>query len=190
MVGGSYRVRFSDPFLEFAIIAAVESYCHGDGKKRRVPAVETLGLVLGHRRKTDDVELIYLDRLATCLSATRAPSSVEPNEKAVRDMKEVMERLAPQLALLGDFHTHPYDTNKCVQAARGYEFSDGDYDAFMADDFLWNCNPAGPVMVLATICRMARVHERSEAADVRWNVKRVDVGEFRISFNVAVGFIA
>ncbi|KQY95027.1 MULTISPECIES: hypothetical protein [unclassified Brevundimonas] len=182
-----YRVRVSDRFLETATLAAVEAYSHGDGRKKR-KEIETLGLVWGHCRTRAEETVIFLDRLAVSLSAEREAGSVMPNAGAISLMAEVMERLAPDQLLLGDFHSHPYRDLAEVQMIKGYEFSDGDFDAFLADDAIWDRTNNAPVMVVATVCRLGRVHE-SGGDHIRNNVWWFDVGQFRFWLNVCVGFL-
>lgn len=183
----TYRVRMSDRFLEAAVLAAMEAYCHGDGKKQ--VEIETIGPVWGYRRSGDeDEEIIYLDRLAVSLSAERSTNSVAPVAEATRLMANVMDRLAPELTLLGDFHSHPYQNRTEVQRNTGYEFSPEDFECFLEDDLLWDRNPTGPVMVVVTICRLGKVHDTG-ARYVRNNVWQFDLGEFRFWINVAAGYV-
>lgn len=180
-------MRLSDRFLESAVLAAVEAYCHGDGKNR--VEIETLGPVWGYRgRDHEGTEIIYLDRLAVSLSAERSTCSVTPVEEATRLMARVMDRLAPELTLLGDFHSHPYANRAEVQRCTGYDFSAADFECFLADDLLWDRNPAGPVMVVVTICRLGKVHD-TDARPVRNNVWQFDLGEFRFWINVVAGYL-
>lgn len=180
-----FRVRLSDSFLEAAVMAAVEAYCHGDGKQTEI---ETIGPIWGHRRSNGDERVIYLDRLAVSLSAERSPASVSPKVEATRLMAEVMDRLAPELTLLGDFHSHPYRDLQDVDSNKGFEFSPADFRAFLSDEDLWGRNPDGPVMVVITICSLSRVHS-SGGRPIRNNVWRFDLGEFRFWINVSIGYL-
>lgn len=182
-----YRVRLSDRFLESAVLAAIEAYCHGDGKNQ--VEIETVGPVWGYRRRDiEGVEIIYLDRLAVSLSASRSTASVTPVEEATHLMASVMDRLAPELTLLGDFHSHPYKDRSEVQRHTGYDFSPADFECFLGDDLLWDRNPAGPIMVVITICRLSKVHN-TDAKAIRNNVWQFDLGEFRFWINVVAGYL-
>jgi hypothetical protein len=183
-----YRVRVSDRFLETAILAAVEAYTHGDGQKTGRSRIETLGLVWGHRRKRQECTVIYLDRLAVSLSARREENSVTPNPEAIRLMGEVMERLAPDQLLLGDFHSHPYVNLSDVNSIKGYEFSNEDFSAFLSDDAIWENTDNEPVMLVTTICKLGRVHDTG-GNHIRNNVWQFDVGEFRFWMNTCVGYL-
>lgn len=180
----SYRVRMSDRFLESAVLAAIEAYCYGTPDDT---AVETLGPIWGFRRRYEDEEIIFLDRVAVSISAERRSSWVRPRQEATILMTGVMERLAPEMTLLGSFHSHPYNDRREVASVTGYEFSEGDFRFFLTDEYLWSHNPLGPVMVVITICRLERVHD-SDARKVRPNVTQFDIGQFRFWINVVAGY--
>lgn len=180
-----YRVRMSDRFLEAAIMGAIEAYCHGDGFQTEI---ETIGPIWGHRRINGDQHTIFLERLAVSLSADRETDSVTPKAEATELMAQVMERLAPELTLLGDFHSHPYKDRATVDRIKGFEFSPGDFSAFLNDDDLWDRNPAGPIMLVVTICRLNRVHD-TDGKQLRYNVWQFDLGEFRFWINVCIGHL-
>lgn len=179
-----YRVRISDRFLESAVLAAVEAYCFG---ARGDTPTETIGPIWGFRRAAGDVEIIYLDRLAVSIAAKRRASSVEARAEATVLMANVMDRLAPEMTLLGDFHSHPCRDRAEVASTTGYEFSDQDFRCFLADHLLWSRNPLGPVMVVVTVCRLERVHT-SDHREIRPNVSRFYIGEFRFWINVVAGY--
>jgi hypothetical protein len=180
-----YRVRMSDRFLEAAIMGAIEAYCHGDGNQTEI---ETIGPIWGHRRENGDEHVIFLDRLAVSLSAERDTKSVTPKAEATQLMAEVMDRLAPELTLLGDFHSHPYKDRTEVDRNKGFEFSPGDFNAFLGDDDLWSRNLMGPVMMVVTICRLSRVHDTA-GKPIRNNIWQFDLGQFRFWINVCIGFL-
>lgn len=180
-----YRVRMSDRFLEAAIMGAIEAYCHGDGFQTEI---ETIGPIWGHRRLKGNDQIIFLERLAVSLSADRETDSVTPKAEATALMAEVMERLAPELTLLGDFHSHPYKDRDEVSRNKGFEFSDGDFNAFLADNDLWERNPAGPVMMVITMCKLNRVHETGGKM-IRYNIWQFDLGQYRFWINVCIGYL-
>ncbi|MGE3917969.1 MAG: hypothetical protein AB7F78_19920, partial [Hyphomicrobiaceae bacterium] len=120
--------------MENIVLAAAEAYCLGDGDRPR--SIETLGYMWGSSRKARDVTEIYIERVSVSISAQRHRNWVQPNNDAARFKNEIVQRWSPHLQLLGDFHSHPYKTRAEVEDQRGYEFSDGDFDAFMNDDFL------------------------------------------------------
>jgi len=99
-------------------MGAIEAYCHGDGFQTEI---ETIGPIWGHRRFKGDEQIIFLERLAVSLSAERDTDSVTPKAEATALMAEVMDRLAPELTLLGDFHSHPYKDLESPTAHREAE---------------------------------------------------------------------
>ena len=133
-------------------------------------------------------QIIFLERLAVSLSAERRTDSVTPKAEATNLMAEVMARLAPELTLLGDFHSHPYKDRATVNRIKGFEFSPGDFSSFIHDDDLWTHNPDGPVMLVVTVCRLNKVHD-SAGQQVRNNVWQFDLGEFRFWINACIGYI-
>ncbi len=170
-------------------LASLEAYALGDGYRKR-KRLETLGYLWGYRRQdTSKATHFHVDTMSLSISAERSPNSVSPNEKAVRLKSALMDRWAPHLTLVGDFHSHPYKDRKQVEEMKGYEFSDQDVKTFLEDDFLWGQSGDWPLMLAMTICRLNRVHEKQGAEQTRWNVGRFDVGEFRFWINCAAGFL-
>jgi hypothetical protein len=181
-----YRIRISDRFLQALVMAAVEAYCHGDGSNKT--EIETIGPIWGYRRVNVGTHVIFLECLAVSLSAERQVASVTPKAEATKLMAGVMDRIAPELTLLGDFHSHPYKDRGQVTQYKGFEFSPDDFMAFLSDDDLWDGNSEGPVMLVVTICRLGKVHNTS-GKRIRKNVWQFDLGQFRFWINASVGFL-
>ena len=188
-----FVVRFSENFLEQSSVAALEAFCFGDGRPSR-SGLATFGLIWGSRKRAaSGVEVIYLDRLFVCLSAKRARSWCQQHEGGIRQMIEVVERLAPHQNLLGFFHSHPYDSLSEVMGTEGgpgYEFSDDDYEFLRSPsaDLLWENAHQSPIMAVTTVCPIERVHD-SDSRFVRDNVLQYNIGQYRLWFNVAVGYL-
>ncbi|CAK0753904.1 hypothetical protein CCP1ISM_5370001 [Azospirillaceae bacterium] len=100
-----------------------------------------------------------------------------------------MEKLQPQLTLIGNFHTHPYSSLEEVNKVSGWDFSPGDENFMGSVDEFWNSSGNMPVMVVLTICRIQRVHEYYGAKLVRNNLWEFNIGQFRFWINVIVGYI-
>ncbi len=169
------------------VLAAVEAYCLGDGRRSGAAHLETLGYVWGFGRIEDELTVLYVTKLSMSLSARRTNNSVTPNLRAALLKNEVIRRWSPQLSLLGDFHTHPYEDLSQVQGCNGFEFSTADYASFAKDDLVWNESGNSPLMLAMTICKLNRVHTSIGGEQIRGNVWRFDVGEYRLWLNAAVG---
>lgn len=154
-----YTVRVSDEVLESMALAAIEAYCLGDGRDDPGSKIETLGYVWGYRRIIDDLTIIFVSKISISISATRDNDSVTPHPEAAALKDEFVTRWSPQLTLLGDFHTHPYDDLDTVKRINGFEFSPADFRCFENDDFIWEKSGNAPVMLVMTICRLKRVRE-------------------------------
>jgi hypothetical protein len=183
-----FRVKVSSQFLEAVTLAAIEAYCYGDKPGRRWRPVETLGYIWGFKKRDESETVLFLDRMSISISSTRGRDSVDPNPEAAVLKNEVVMRWSPHLALLGDFHSHPYRTLSDVNAINGFEFSDRDFAAFLSDDLTWRESADNPVMLAITICRLGRVRENF-GERIRSNVHRFKVGQFQFWINVAVGYL-
>ena len=117
-----YLVRVSPQLLESMTLAAIESYCYGDGaiesgeNTSAHVSKEILGHIWGYRKIERDRTIFFLDRMSLNISATRGPDSVfDLNNRAAGLKNEVVKFLSPELSLLGDFHTHPHpNTSEAV----------------------------------------------------------------------------
>lgn len=191
-----FRVRISPELMESMTLAAIEAYCFSrPGRKSKNGAVkkkytheETLGYLWGQRRVEKGRTFIHLERMSVSISASRAPDSVVPNEKAARLMNDVVKRWSPQLSFLGDFHSHPYNDLAEVKKHSGYEFSQDDYQYLMDDDFSWKAASNRPLMIAVTVCRLGKV-TASELTYIRSNICKYAIGEFQFWVNAAVGYI-
>ena len=189
-----YSVTVSDQALQSMALSTLEAYVHGDGHKRKKQhtlAVETLGFLWGHYTQTyDDMLNIHIDMMSLSLSADRDVDSVCDVKNSVELKNALLSRWAPHLKLVGDYHSHPYNTLAEVKDKDilGFEFSEGDIDAFLTDEIYWKQNE-NPIMVAMTICKLSRVHEAYSSETVRSNIVCFDVGEFRFWMNVGVGYL-
>jgi hypothetical protein len=192
--GRLFWIRVSENAIESLVLAAVEAYALGDGRKKEV---ETAGLLWGMQRKasesTDGRRFIYVEKIAQSLSALRRSGSVAFHEHAPRLMNSMVSRLAPQMSLLGHFHTHPYANLDEVRSARGYEISDADRQYLTAEnedsDFYWEESIDTPLMLVMTICKLGRVHEKKGGKHISWNTFEFDLGDFRFWLTGVVGYL-
>ena len=154
----SFHVRFSDTALDSMLMAATEAYFLGDG--RRIGTyVEIDGYLWGfYADLDDDYTVIQVERFAPSLSSKRTPESVEPNEDAALLLHNVMAQLCPQLAFLGEVHTHPYDSLDQARDARGWLFSDEDRESMSAT--VWDLTgDRPPLWLVIAIAPLQRVRD-------------------------------
>jgi hypothetical protein len=181
------HLKISDSALESMCHSALETYLYGDGHETK-SQVEVNGYLWGWRRVSDDEQMIFVDRVSPSFSSKKHQDWVRPNRKAVELQKEFMDRWAPEMSLLGDFHSHPYDDLNTVNTNRGYHFSKGDFNYLQNDEFIWQNTEYKPLIVVITICKLGRVHDTGSRM-ISSNVWCWDVGEFRFWLNAAVGYI-
>lgn len=187
-------IRISDRALESMVLSASESFVLGDGarpsrRRKGPPSVETYGFVYGFRRLlyNGEVEHVYVDRFYESLSAQRKIDSVKPQDDAVWLKNSIIERWSPHLTLLGDFHTHPYESREDVEKANGWEFSDQDIEAFRNDKGLWKLTKNRPIMFVMAVAPIMRVHstEAEWKSDGTWVF---NVGNLRFWLTAGVGY--
>ncbi len=181
------HLKVSDSALESMCHSALETYLYGDGHETR-SQVEVNGYLWGWRRTSDDGQMIFIDRVSPSFSSKKHQNWVQPNQSAVKLQKEFMYRWAPEMSLIGDFHSHPYNDLREVSENKGYYFSDADFDSFHDEEFIWANTQDNPVMVVMTICKLNRVHD-TVGKMISSNLWCWDVGEFRFWLNAAVGYI-
>jgi hypothetical protein len=185
-----FEIRISDHFLETAVLAGVEAYHLGDGRRRRgaQSGLETIGNVWGVSLPLPEGgRLLHLERFTLTQAAQRTNGSVLPDPRARVLAIDVMKRWSPHLRMLGDLHTHPYSTLAEVREVGGFEFSPQDFAVFDNDDDRWETADGFPVMLALTVCRLQRVRE----GGLDWprpNLWQFDVGQFRLWLNVCVGW--
>jgi len=185
-----FRVKLSEQLVESMTLAALEAYVLGDqSSTKNKEKVETLGYIWGVKKVETECVTIFLDRMSVSISAKRSRNAVRPHQHAAELKNNLLERWAPHLMLLGDFHTHPYDDLTEVKAISGWDFSDEDVDFLQHDDFLWRMSGDTPVNLVMTVTKMGKVREREQAHCLRENLWEFDVGEFRFWLNVNVGYV-
>lgn len=181
-----FHVRFSDAALDSMLLAATEAYFLGDGR-RLGTYVEVDGYLWGFYAEIgDDHTLIQVERFAPSFSSQRSPNSVVPNEDAARLMHDVMVQLCPQLTLLGEVHTHPYDSLEDARDARGWLFSDEDLESMSAT--IWELTgDQPPLWLVIAIAPLQRVRSTlPEETDDKSGAWQFDVGNMRFWLHAEV----
>lgn len=188
----SQLVRVSTPALREMVLATVEAYQLARDKKNR--ATEIYGHIWGHQRFLNDLVVYSVESVSVSSSSIGTHGTVDPNPKALALKQAVMDRWYPQLTLLGDFHSHPYDSlaevmrpDKKDPQSKGFEFSESDFKSFSRDDVIWEAAGGSPLMLVMTICKLGSVREGYEA-NVRRNVQSFTIGEFRFWINGSAGY--
>lgn len=185
-----FRVKLSEQLVESMTLAALEAYVLGDQSSRRNrEKVETLGYIWGVKKVENGSTTLFLDRMSVSLSAKRSRSAVQPHQHAAELKNNLMERWAPHLMLLGDFHTHPYDDLYQVKEISGWDFSPEDINFLQHDDFLWKMSGDTPVNLVMTVTKLGKVRERDQAHCIREDLWEFDAGEFRFWLNLNVGYL-
>lgn len=184
-----YFVRISDQALEDMVLAASEAKVLGDGNRRKHKGVETYGHLWGNRRPDaeNEQEHIYIEKFSMSLSAVGTFNEVRPDEDALHLKASILERWSPHLMLLGDFHTHPFDSLRKIKTQKGWDFSDEDVKNFLADGDLWaHSHPLPPIMAVMAVTPLARVHDSKGdwETNYRW---RFDTGQLRFWLSMGIG---
>ena len=185
-----YVVNVSDEALDAMLLAATEAYCFGVGRRTKgEPRVEVDGYLWGFHRDDPDANYtwIQVERFAPSMSSRRSPDWVEPNEESAKLMHAIMTRRTPQLAFVGEVHTHPYDSLSQVLEINGWEFSKMDREA--TSETVWQlCGEHSPLWIVIAIAPLQRVQgsEGPRNLDEQMNVWQFDVGEMRFWLHAEV----
>lgn len=105
----SQLVILSETAFFTIVTAAVECYKNPPGNGA-LP-VETYGLLWGHEGVSRRNERILKVQIAgASISADGQPDSVMPHDRALDVQRFVVDSYLPELEYLGDFHSHPWDS--------------------------------------------------------------------------------
>lgn len=118
--------------------------------------------------------------------AERTPISIADHDEELTVKRQAMSYMRPELALLGDYHSHPWRTREEVERGTLFEYSQDDARFWRKADPYWTCTDYRPLFLVMTVCRLQRVHD-SRPRPLRSNVLQFDVGEFRFWLNAIVG---
>ena len=166
------------------VLAACEAYAFGKNDKRR--PVEIYADLWGYRRQGSETEHVHVDRIGVCVSAKAKKDQVKLSKNVITLQDDIVKRWSPHVSLLGDFHTHPWESRKELRRFRGWNFSDTDKDSFLADDELWKQAGDNPIALVMAITKLKRVREgwaRHQAA----HRSRFDIGQYRFSISAGAG---
>jgi hypothetical protein len=183
-----YRIRLTPSLVESMTLSTMEAYCIRQPKARRYGGVETYGYVWGTKKRTDDVTIFHLTKLAVSITAERSYMSVFPNPMTGALKNKVLKRMAPHLTLLGDFHSHPWANQKSMKRDVGYNFSPQDFVSFLEEDLFWEMSDNNPVMLVQTVVRLSRKGRKGSGWQ-RLNVFHFDIDDHRFWINAVVGYL-
>lgn len=188
----AYIVRVSETALREMVLCTLETYRLTEGSRRKKASIQTgievFGHIWGFHRQVEEELVFYVESVSPSLAAQGNNSSVTPHPETLRLKKAVVERWSPHLTLIGDFHSHPYDSFSKVSEIKGWQFSDQDFKSLLADDEIWSSAGNSPLMLVMTICEMDRVREGTFLPQSN-NVVRFDIGEFRFWLGASVGYL-
>ena len=180
------NVRVSDQALESMVLAACEAFEFGNNNNFK--SVETIGHIWGLRKEDHDgtPEHIYVDRLSPCVSAKGTEHDVKLATNVIVLKDKIVRRWSPHLSLLGNFHTHPYESREELVENKGWNFSSYDQDSFLQDDNLWKSANYAPIFLVMAMAPLKKVYGTwgEATARFRW---RFDVGEYRFYLSAAIG---
>ena len=159
-------IHISNFALMHLMMSTIESFhvrpWGKDTSETRGP-VETAGLLWGHFFQKEDHDHVYVDQVSTDTYADRQAGSVALNEKVTMEKQKLVTERWPFLALVGDFHTHPYGkktmTSTEVKNQGYWRFSDGDYECSENNDYFNPLNWDGRISLVMTIAQVQRLHE-------------------------------
>jgi hypothetical protein len=183
-----YRIRLTPSLVESMTLATMEAYCIGDSRARRKSGVETYGYLWGTKKRTDGMTIFHLTKLSVSITAERSYMSVFPNPKTGVLKSKVLQRMAPHLTLLGDFHSHPWATQKSMKRDVGFNFSPADFVSLLEEDLFWETSDDNPVMLVQSVVRLRRAGRRGSGWQ-RQNVFYFDIDDHRFWINAVVGFV-
>lgn len=149
-------IHVGDSALLHLTFAAMESFkIRNWGKtttSNRGP-IETAGVLWGYHVARDEEDHVKIEHASTDKFAKGYKSESEwPLQEVTEAKQAIVAARWPYLSLIGDFHTHPYESYNDVQECKGWEFSDGDREAYEKENYL-----AGPYQCVALVLTVAKL---------------------------------
>lgn len=127
------NVLFDPRAIEDMLISAQEAY-FARGPRQKA-AHEVYGVMLGMRRDMPfkdknagnlTVRFVHIMRCQPQLTAKASPANVTPNAYSLEALSNLALTQFPQYEIIGDFHSHPWNTWKSLERYRGWELSEPD----------------------------------------------------------------
>ncbi|MFP4055968.1 MAG: hypothetical protein ACLF0G_03775 [Candidatus Brocadiia bacterium] len=127
------EVLVDDPALQDMLIGALEAYSVPKGPGSRY--TEVYGVCFGSVRTEEErgrgwgrhqLVRVVVARVALQLRARTAPTYSVRSRRSQEVHLEMAHELFPHLELVGDFHSHPYESLEALQRLRGWQYNDED----------------------------------------------------------------
>lgn len=184
-----YLIRLAPSLVESMTLATMEAYCVLGPRGGKKGGVETYGYVWGTRNDSrEDLTVFHLSKLSVSIAAERSYMAVYPNPHTGILKSRVLQRLAPHLMLLADFHSHPWATQASMRRDVGFNFSPQDFVSFIEEDLFWQTSNNNPVMLVQTVVRLGRKGRRGSGWQ-RPNIFYFDIDDYRFWINAVVGYL-
>ena len=180
------EVTISEHALQSMVLAASEAYAFGKDGKRE--PVETYAHLWGYRRQGKDTEHLHVDRISVCVSAETENDGVEVFTDVIALQDDILKHWSPHVSLLGDFHTHPYESWEELRRVKGWQFSKADIRSFLHYDDLWKRADGFPISLVMAVCQIKNVHE-GWARHPAPHRGRFDIGQYRFSISAGAGLL-
>ncbi|MXX95298.1 MAG: hypothetical protein F4039_10785 [Gammaproteobacteria bacterium] len=183
------QIHISDNALLHLLMSGLECFnlrfWRGKITQKRGPT-ETAGTLWGYFIGGDGTEddHVRVEFVSQDVLADRHKSWVVLQKDTTWVKSQLVQARWPHLSLIGDFHTHPYETYSECNEACGWKFSDGDCDYFQ---HTWNNQKElelwkrCKVSLLLTIAHLDRVHDekRWDPDVVENHIVRFQIDRFR-----------
>lgn len=151
---------------------------------------ETAGTLWGYFKQGsgNDLDHVRIEHISQDAMADRHASWVTHSYNTAWVKHRIVQARWPHLALIGDFHTHPYRSYKKCENDEGWNFSEDDYKSiqgkWLADELkVWR---NFKVSLVLTIAQLQKVYEKT-----RWlpeliadHIVRFQIGDFRFWISV------
>ncbi|MFC2091356.1 hypothetical protein ACFLTD_01145 [Elusimicrobiota bacterium] len=155
--------------LNDMLVATYEGYLAPRKKRRK--GCEVYGLNMGMIRNTEVMakrkgitiqRYVSVLRSAPQISANAARWWVEPNDQAIEAVIRANMTLYPQDQILGDFHSHAYDTWKDLLFNEGWNYSKSDqrYNYAYSAMFAQSGNPISLAFIVAIAKSKRKIKRR------------------------------
>jgi hypothetical protein len=121
--------------IETIMLVALETYAV---PKRGARFTEAYGICFGSIRPMEEkrrghglhtTRYIHVSSVHTQLRARGHPDRVTFDPRSFQTQMTVARHFAPQVDIVGDFHTHPYDTVKDLKEFGGWRYSESDEES-------------------------------------------------------------
>ncbi|HUT55542.1 MAG TPA: hypothetical protein VM658_19280 [bacterium] len=178
--------------IEDLLIPVMEGYLRTRKVGGKYKAYEVYGICLGMRsvreagkgRGPRSNSLVNIMRCQPQLSAHSKSTWVIRSERSIKALMQATQSLFPAYELIGEFHSHAYDTLSDLETNRGWEFSEGDEGdlVYWARDMKDKLGQKPAVSLVAAIASCERNAERRHHNGIKSTLE-LSAGGCRIIIN-------